>query len=160
VFFLEGFFWKKQSNKNRSSSDKKRMKPAAIKTNLRNQQRVDVSTEITVERPNGCALTCSVANLSRTGVMISCDQDAVKTLIPDQQSPAPGNWISVKTRFAVPVVATQPVSVVADGHIVHMRRIARNEFQLGIQFSEFEGNGFDYVDRYVAKLLADSCNQA
>lgn len=135
------------------------MKTAAIKPNLRNQQRVDVSTEITVERPNGSALTCSVANLSRTGVMISCTQETIKALIPDQQSPAPGKWISVTTRFAVPVVATQPVSVVAEGHIVHMRRIARNEFHVGIQFSEFEGNGFDYVDRYVAKLLHDSCSQ-
>jgi len=58
------------------------------------------------------------------------------------------------------VVATQPVSIIADGNIVHMRRIARDEFQLGIQFAEFEGNGFDYVDRYVAKLLADSRNPA
>jgi hypothetical protein len=60
----------------------------------------------------------------------------------------------------VPVVATQPVSIIADGNIVHMRRIARDEFQLGIQFAEFEGNGFDYVDRYVSKLLADSRNPA
>ncbi|WP_416383195.1 PilZ domain-containing protein [Marinobacter sp. F4218] len=132
------------------------MKPVAIKTNLRNQQRVDVSTEITVEKPDGSCLTCSVANLSRTGVMISCSREAVKALIPNQQSPAPGNWISVKTRFSVPVVATQPVSIIADGNIVHMRRVARDEFHLGIQFAEFEGNGFDYVDRYVAKLLADS----
>jgi hypothetical protein len=62
----------------------------------------------------------------------------------------------VKTRFTVPVLPTQPVTVLADGNIVHMRRISRNEFQIGIQFSEFEGNGFDYVDRYVAKLLCDA----
>ncbi len=136
------------------------MKPAAIKPNLRNQQRVDVSTEITVEKPDGCCLKCTVANLSRTGVMISCSQEAVQALIPAQQSPAPGNWVSVKTRFSVPVVAKQPVSISAGGHIVHMRRIARNEFHLGIQFSEFEDNGFEYVDQYVAKLLADSCNKA
>lgn len=136
------------------------MKSAAIKTNLRNQQRVNVSTEIAIERPDGSCLTCSVANLSRTGLMISCSQEAIKTLIPEQQSPAAGKWISVKTRFSVPVVATQPVSVIAEGHIVHMRRIARDEFQLGIQFSVFEGNGFEYVDRYVAKLLADPRNHS
>ncbi|AOY90111.1 pilus assembly protein PilZ [Marinobacter salinus] len=135
------------------------MKPVAIKSNLRNQQRVDVSTNITIEKPDGCCLTCSVSNISRTGVMVSCNQEAVKTLIPDLKAPAPGNWISVKTSFSVPVVATQPVSIIADGNIVHMRRIARDEFQLGIQFAEFEGNGFDYVDRYVGKLLADARNR-
>ena len=90
--------------------------------------------------------------------MISCNQEAVKTLIPDQQNPAPGNWVSVKTRFSVPVIAKQPVSITAEGHIVHMRRIARNEFHIGIQFTEFENNGYEYLDRYVSKLLADSCN--
>ena len=136
------------------------MKPVAAKLNLRNQQRVDVATDITIEKSDGCCLTCSVSNLSRTGVMISCNQETVKQLIPEQKAPAPGHWIAVKTRFSVPVVATQPVSIIADGNIVHMRRIARDEFQLGIQFAEFEGNGFDYVDRYVAKLLADSRNPA
>ena len=129
------------------------MKPVATKTNLRNQQRVDVSTDITIETADGTCVTCSVANLSRTGVMISCSQEAVRALIPGQKSP-------VKTRFSVPVLATQPVSVIADGNIVHMRRVARDEFHLGIQFAEFEGNGADYVDRYVSKLLADSRNSA
>lgn len=136
------------------------MKPVAVKLNLRNQQRVDVATEITIEKPDGCCLTCSVANLSRSGVMVSCNQEVVKQLVPGQKAPAPGNWIAVKTRFSVPVVATQPVSIIADGNIVHMRRIARDEFHVGIQFAEFEGNGFDYVDRYVSKLLADSRNSA
>jgi len=77
------------------------MKPVAAKLNLRNQQRVDVATEITIEKPDGCCLTCSVSNLSRTGVMISCSQDIVRQLIPEQKAPAPGNWISVKTRFSV-----------------------------------------------------------
>ena len=137
-----------------------KMKPVAVKLNLRNQQRVDVATEITIEKPDGCCLTCSVANLSRSGVMVSCNQEVVKQLVPGQKAPAPGNWIAVKTRFSVPVVATQPVSIIADGNIVHMRRIARDEFHVGIQFAEFEGNGFDYVDRYVSKLLADSRNSA
>ncbi len=136
------------------------MKPLAIKANLRNQQRVDVETDITIEKHDGCCLTCHVSNLSRTGVMISCDQETVKQLVPGMRAPSPGHWIEVKTRFTVPVLPTQPVTVLADANIVHLRRIARDEFQIGIQFSEFEGNGFDYIDRYVAKLLADSLNEA
>lgn len=132
------------------------MKPVASKLNLRNQQRVDVATDIIIEKSDGCCLTCPVARLSRAAVMVCCTQDTVKQLIPDVKAPVPGHWISVKTRFTVPVVAAQPVAIVAAGHIVHMRRMARDEFEVGIQFAEFEGNGFDYVDRYVAKLLADA----
>jgi len=133
-----------------------RMKTTTAKPNLRNQQRVDVSADITIEKPDGECLTCSVANLSRSGVMISCCEKAVKQLIPGRKAPAPGDWIPVKTRFSVPVLPTQPVSVIADGSIVNMRRVARDEFHLGIQFAEFEGNGYDYLDRYVSKLLAES----
>lgn len=136
------------------------MKPLAKKSNLRNQQRVDVTTNITIEKSDGCCLTCRVSNLSRSGVMIACDQETVKQLVPDMRAPSPGRWIEVKTRFSVPVLPTQPVTILAGGSIVHMRRVARDEFQVGIQFSEFEGNGFDYVDRYVAKLLADALGDA
>ncbi|HTN34536.1 MAG TPA: PilZ domain-containing protein [Marinobacter sp.] len=136
------------------------MKPAAVKTNLRNQQRAEVSSDITIEKSDGRRITCTISNISRTGVMISCNRELVKALIPNQRAPAPGNWIEVKAYFLVPVVATQPVAIVADGNIVHMRRIARDEFQVGIKFSGFEDNGFDYIDRYVGKLLANSCNSA
>lgn len=88
--------------------------------------------------------------------MIACNQELVKELVPGQKAPIPGSWIPVKARFLVPVVATQPVSIIAQGNIVHMRRIKRDEYQVGIQFAEFEGNGFDYVDRYVSELLSAS----
>ncbi|HEY9120767.1 MAG TPA: PilZ domain-containing protein [Marinobacter sp.] len=132
------------------------MKPVAAKPNLRNQQRVDVATEVKIEKSDGSSLTCEVSNISRTGIMILCNQEGVKKLVPGQKTPAPGNWISVTATFSVPVVAQQPVSVVAGGNIIHMRRIARDQFQLGIQFTEFDGNGYHYVDNYVSKLLAAS----
>ncbi|GGE57203.1 hypothetical protein GCM10011533_07130 [Streptosporangium jomthongense] len=132
------------------------MKAATMKPNLRNQQRVDIETDIVIEKPDGCQLICRMSNLSRTGVMVCCNQETAGQLIPRFKAPAPGNWISVKARFSVPVIAAQPVSVVVNGNIVHLRRMARDEFQLGIQFTDFEGNGFDYVDNYVRKLLAES----
>src|SRR5690554_175931 len=136
------------------------MKAVTVKPNLRNQQRVDVVSDIVIEKPDGCQLTCKISNLSRTGVMVFCNQDVAGQLIPRLRAPSPGNWIDVQARFSVPVVATQPVSILAKGHIVHLRRMARDEFQLGIQFADFEGNGFDYVDRYVRKLLADTLKPA
>ncbi|MBL1272580.1 MAG: PilZ domain-containing protein [Oceanospirillales bacterium] len=136
------------------------MKAPTMKPNLRNQQRVDVVSDIVIETPDGCQLTCKISNLSRTGVMISCNQETAGQLIPHLKAPAPGNLMSVKARFSVPVIAIQPVSILANGNIVYLRRIARDEFQLGIQFADFEGNGLDYVDRYVRKLLANTCKPA
>lgn len=143
-----------------TSRDDRRVqtKPVSIKPNLRNQQRAEVSADITIELQNGDTLSCTTVNLSRSGVMISCDEETLKLLVPEQRTPAPGHWIPIRTRFSVPVVAQQPVLIVADANIVHMRRIARNDFHLGIQFVEFEGNGYNYVDLYVRKLLGNSLN--
>lgn len=130
------------------------MKPASSKPNLRNQQRVDVELEVQLKSPAGEELNCRAANLSRAGLMISCDMEAVRKLLPNQTAPAPGKWVEITTRFAVPVVATQTVSVQAEGHIVHLRRVSRNEFHLGVHFTGFEGNGYEYLDQYVARLLS------
>lgn len=132
------------------------MKSITKKPNLRSQQRANIVRDIAIEKPDGCQLTCKISNLSRAGVMVSCTRDAASLLIPRLQTPSPGDWIAVKTRFLVPVVTTQSVPIAAGGNIIHLRRVARDEFQLGIQFSAFEGNGFDYVDQYVRKLLAHS----
>lgn len=113
-----------------------------------------MTTEVRIEKPDGSSLICSVSNISRTGLMLSCGQEEVRALLPGQHPPAPGTWLDVKASFDVPVVARQPVSVVAMAHIVHMRRMSRNEFQVGVQFSEFDGDGFEHVDQYVSKLLA------
>ena len=132
------------------------IKTCAIKPNLRNQQRVDVATDVCIEKLDGGSLVCSVYNISRTGLMISCGPEEAEALLPGQQPPSPGLWIEVKALFSVPVAASQPVSVVAHGHIVHLRRISRQEFQIGLQFAEFEDNGFEYVDRYVSQLLTST----
>lgn len=132
------------------------MTSATAKPNLRNQQRADVVIDIMIEKPDGSQLSCITANLSRTGVMISCNQETVSQLKPRLKIADSGNPTIVKTRFCVPVIATQLVSIVANGHIVHMRRIAKDKFQLGIQFADFEDNGLYYVDTYVRKLLAES----
>lgn len=129
-------------------------KPIPAKPNLREQQRVDVALDVRVKQPSGEELNCKVANLSRAGIMISCDNDTVRKLIPGRTSPAPGHWIQVSTQFSVPVIAAQTVSVKAEGHIVHLRRVSRNEFHLGVHFTDFEDNGFDYLDQYVSRLLS------
>jgi len=58
----------------------------------------------------------------------------------------------VKAHFSVPLQPAQPI-IVAAGNIVHFRRIAQNQFQVGIQFEEFEGGGSACVDLYVRSLL-------
>lgn len=132
------------------------MKPVSSKPNLRDQQRVEASLDVIVNRPEGPDIACRCTNLSRAGMMVACDSATVKDLVPGLRSPAPGELIEVGARFSLPVVASQNVSVNAEGLVVHLRRVARDTFHVGIQFSRFEGNGHDYVSQYVSRQLCRS----
>ena len=128
------------------------MKSTSAQPNLRDQQRVDVTADILLERPDGCQCNCITANLSRSGVMVSCDQSTANLLAQGNRALAPGNPMLVKARFSVPVQPAQPV-IIAAGKIVHFRRMAQDRFQVGIQFEKFEGSGSACVDQYVRSLL-------
>ena len=132
-----------------------RVKPRTAEPNLRDQQRADVDLNVTLSRPGQPAIDCTICNLSRSGMLISCTSEVTETLIPGKRAPAPGDWIAVNARFEVPVLAQQSVQLNARCHIAHLRRMARNEFHLGIRFVDFDGRGFDYVDQYVHRLLAE-----
>lgn len=130
------------------------MKPVSSKPNLRKQQRVSASLEVTARPASGGEVTCQCTDLSRAGMTVSCDLETANTLIPGLKSPAPGEWLRVKLSFSLPVVAAQRVKVSGEGFIMHLRRISRETFQIGIHFSEFEGNGQDYVSQFVSNQLS------
>jgi len=132
-----------------------RVKPRTAEPNLRDQQRADVDLTVALNRPGQPPIECTICNLSRSGMMISCTSKVTETLIPGKRAPAPGDWIDVNAHFEVPVVAQQSVQLSAQCHIAHLRRMAKDEFHLGIRFVDFDGRGFDYVDQYVHRLLAD-----
>lgn len=132
-----------------------RVKPRSAEPNLRDQQRVDVDMKVTLNRPGQPPIECDICNLSRSGMMIRCTTAITEALIPGMRAPAPGDWIDVNARFEVPVLAQQSIQLAARCHIAHLRRMARDEFHLGVRFVDFDGRGFDYVDQYVHRLLAD-----
>ncbi|WP_227545903.1 PilZ domain-containing protein [Marinobacter fonticola] len=126
----------------------------AGKLNLRQQQRVPTDIDVTVINPDGESLVCKTANLSRAGMMVECESDRVQSLISDRWNVAPKDPVGLDVRFSVPVVTVQSVNIEAQCNVVHIRRISRKVFQLGLQFTHFEGNGHDYVDQYVSRLLS------
>jgi hypothetical protein len=128
------------------------MKPASAQPNLRNQQRVDVTADIVIERPDGCECSCTTQNLSRSGVMVCCDQSTAKLLTEGNHALASGNPMSLKARFSVPLKPAQPIVITA-GKIVHFRRISQDRFQVGIQFEQLEGSGSACIDQFVRSIL-------
>ncbi|WP_228160532.1 MULTISPECIES: PilZ domain-containing protein [Marinobacter] len=123
------------------------------KPNLRQQQRIATRLEVIVSDREGNTLTCHTANLSRAGMMVECESERLDTLIADKRNIAPKDPVELDVRFSIPVVTVQSVTVEARCYVVHIRRVSRRMYHLGLQFSQFEGNGHDYVDQFVAREL-------
>lgn len=132
------------------------IKSMAGKNNLRQQQRVPANIAVTVCNPDGNQLVCHTANLSRAGMLVECDSSHVRDILPGNSPVAPKKTVALDIKFAVPVVSVQSVNIEASCDIVHVRRVSKNLFQLGLQFTGFTGNGHDYVDQYVSRQLLKS----
>jgi hypothetical protein len=147
-----------KNNHKKESSQPKRalMKTVSSKPNLRNQQRVEASLDVLLSRPDGTAITCRCTNLSRAGMTITCDNSIAKDLLPGQKPNAPGEWLEVAARFSLPLAGKASADIYSEGVVVYLRRVNRETFQIGIQFSRFEGECHDYVDQFVSQQLSGS----
>ncbi|MGP4844631.1 PilZ domain-containing protein [Marinobacter sp. 1Y8] len=132
------------------------IKSMAGKNNLRQQQRVSTNIAVTVCNPDGNQLVCHTANLSRAGMLVECDSNHVRDILPGNPTVAPKKTVALDVKFAVPVVSVQSVNIEASCDLVHIRRVSKNRFQLGLQFTGFAGNGHDYVDQFVSRQLLKS----
>lgn len=132
-----------------------RVKPRTSEPCLRDQQRVEVRIQADINRPGQPAVSCRISNLSRAGMMITCTGRVLDQLLPSRRPPAPGDWLDASACFEVPVLDEQTARIRARCHLAHLRRVARDEFQLGLRFVDFEGRGFDYVDRYIHRALTE-----
>ncbi|MBS3804921.1 MAG: PilZ domain-containing protein [Oleiphilaceae bacterium] len=136
--------------------ERSEMNAVSAKPNLRNQQRVDADLEVSISRSDRMTITCRCTNLSRAGMTLACDELVAQQLLPDEKSPAPGEWVKVAARFSLPLADSTLANVYGEGVLIHLRRVNRETFHVGIQFCSFEGAGHDYVDQFVTQKLAGS----
>jgi hypothetical protein len=129
------------------------VKAMAGQPNLRQQQRVPTTLDVTVTGRAGESLDCHTANLSRAGMSIECDRKRINALASDRWILAPKSPAEVTVRLTVPIENVQSVTLEVVCNIIYIRRISHKVFHLGLQFVEFSGSGQEYVDQYVSRSL-------
>ena len=132
------------------------MNESSTKKNLRYYTRIPAQLEATVFKKDtkedtkaGSGITMAIANLSRAGLMLSCDNTTLNQILPNTPSIIPRQPVQLTVEFAVPVVATQSVIIKTKCNVVYTRRISRDSFQVGIEFESVENNGYNYIDQYI-----------
>ena len=114
----------------------------------REYPRIPVTLPVEVQVADGARINVKMCNISRAGMQLACDPITVKRLLPGGQPPLPGQPVTLDVRFELPSGQdTVPISVRCNA--IFSRRVAQNEFRLGLQFASFEAEGYDHIENYI-----------
>ena len=125
------------------------MDTGGTKKNLRHYTRIRAQLEANVLQDGDVSITADIANLSRAGMMLACNNTTLDKILPNTTPIIPRKPVQLDVEFTVPVVATQTVIVKTVCNVVYTRRLSRDSFQVGLEFNSVENNGYSYIDQYI-----------
>ncbi|ARU55947.1 type IV pilus assembly PilZ [Oleiphilus messinensis] len=120
-----------------------------MKSNLRYHHRIRSEIEATLLVDNEELCSTTIANISRAGIMIECNQKTLEDILPNQHQIAPKKPVQVEVEFNLPLSVYHEVSVKAYCNVIHTRRLSKNSYQIGLEFAHFANEDFRYVEQYM-----------
>lgn len=88
----------------------------------------------------------NIFDISQGGVQIGCKENAAQILVPEPNEVNGSNPIPVTLQFKLP---TGLESLGAEANIVFCRRVAADEFRLGLEFTEMDEVSQGRLDGYI-----------
>jgi hypothetical protein len=89
--------------------------------------------------PDGEVIHAITVNLSPAGIQIACDRVTVDSILPLSQRRVPRTSREVEVRLRFPESSGMPDIIDTRCKAVFSRRVAENEYRIGLQFQGFEG---------------------
>ena len=99
--------------------------------------------------PDGEIIHAITVNLSPAGVQIACDRITVNSILPLSQRRPPNKTREVDVRLRFPESSGMPHIIDARCAAVFSRRVAENEYRIGLQFLSFEGDGYRKLEHFL-----------
>jgi hypothetical protein len=112
----------------------------------RDYPRVSVHLAVEVSMPDGEVVHAVAVNLSPAGIQIACDRVTVNSVLPVSHRRLPKSTRQVDVCLRFPESSGMPDVVNARCTAVFSRRVAENEYRIGLQFQEFEGDDFQKLE--------------
>jgi hypothetical protein len=99
--------------------------------------------------PDGEVIHAITVNLSPAGIQIACDRVTVNSILPLTQRRVPKRTRAVDVRLRFPESSGMPDVVEARCTAVFSRRVAENEYRIGLQFQGFEGEDYQKLELFL-----------
>ncbi|HKK14693.1 MAG TPA: PilZ domain-containing protein [Gammaproteobacteria bacterium] len=121
-----------------------------MRTDGRRYPRYTVRLPVEIRTGGDEQFSATLENISLGGLELSCDRWTAERILPPGHQAFPGQPIGAEVRFAVPLAGGAERTVEIFGEIVVSRRLAQNEYRIGMQFVSFSGEASAVLDRYIA----------
>lgn len=95
----------------------------------------------------------NIFDISQGGVQIGCDEKTALNLVNDVNEINPSNPVGVSLTFKLP---SGVENLEAEAMIVVCRRVAADEFRLGLEFSRVEENSGRLLHGYIAERMVEA----
>ena len=105
--------------------------------------------------PDGEVIHAITVNLSPAGIQIACDRVTVNSVLPLSQRRVPKRTREVEVRLRFPESSGMPDVIDARCAAIFSRRIAENEYRIGLQFLGLEGDDYQKLEHF----LDDGCQR-
>lgn len=121
-----------------------------MKRNLIYHTHIVLDEKVTIENGQQHCAKTDLEAISRDGITMTCNRELLDQLLPNTASIAPKQPVSLRVSFALDRDREQ---IKADCHVVGVRRLSRDTFQMMMQFQDISEQHFERVDRYIESAL-------
>lgn len=104
---------------------------------------------VEVSMPDGEVIHAITVNLSPAGIQIACDRVTVDSILPLSQRRLPTSTREVDVRIRFPESSGMPDVIDTRCRAVFSRRVAENEYRIGLQFQGFEGEDYQKLGHFL-----------
>ena len=115
--------------------------------------RVDLSTSVEMEDPQGVRWTLATNNISRRGLQVRCSREVALEVVRSCRGAASVGdpLLTVRLRLGAAEAGGRPF--VAGCRLVYARPVSQEEFALGLEYAGFEGESHEALQGYILDSL-------
>ena len=113
---------------------------------------VSIDGNATVETDNGACVGAHIDSISKSGLILHCDQASLKTLFPVTPTLSPKQTVELNVDFGLPGVGR----IVARCDVTSLRRMSRAKFELQMNFAQADIRSLYALEHYVERKLRES----
>ncbi len=102
-----------------------------------------------VRLQQGEILETCIENISRKGLMVSCDGSLLESLFPNRARLSSHRTAMITVDFSIPLKNGGLVALSETMEVIYTRRLAKNRFMLGFSFTNLGPTQRNIVEQYI-----------